>query len=533
MARRRHLALAALAPVLAGFLLIAPVSAPAEAATVHRAAPVSSVAHPIAGERFTLSGGLGRSVSRYALLQRRSGNRWVGVQKKRIPASGRYGFVITQPSTTASWRVIARRTRVRHHTYALRQSAPRTLTRAAQRGSIAGARVMRVGGSLLVEAAFSPGRPGRAVQFQINDGSGWRAARNGRQGPIGRTRYTVASSTQRLLQVRAVTGARNGAPAYTTPSVKVPVVGVRPQIAAHRGFSSYYPENTLPAYSGALGNGTDWLETDFQRTAPDTQAEVDSVATGECPAAVTTAGAQHFIALHDNDFDRTTNVRTVFPPSSYPDLYDAKGNPVVGEFTLCQIKQLDAGSWKNPALFAHTPVPTLEEVLDLLRTSSNTTARIMIEPKLSNVTESTALADAVQAYDVAHASDAGYWPLIDPSGHHDRALFDTFDFADATALTAHTPGIEVGTVADNTADAMHGDETAPAISTAAGATAVLVKDNLVTAARVDRLHAAGLKVYVWTVDSAARWFELAALGIDGVITDNSKGMAAQFRTLGL
>lgn len=52
-----------------------------------------------------------------------------------------------------------------------------------------------------------------------------------------------------------------------------------------------------------------------------------------------------------------------------------------------------------------------------------------------------------------------------------------------------------------------------------GHVAVNPWDPLVTPAYVDAAHAAGLAIYPWTVNDPARISELAAWGVDGVITD--------------
>ena len=54
---------------------------------------------------------------------------------------------------------------------------------------------------------------------------------------------------------------------------------------------------------------------------------------------------------------------------------------------------------------------------------------------------------------------------------------------------------------------------------AAGHAAVHPWERLVTVSLVERCHAAGLLVNVWTSNDPSRLVELAALGVDGVCTD--------------
>ena len=97
-------------------------------------------------------------------------------------------------------------------------------------------------------------------------------------------------------------------------------------VAAHRGWSGKYPENTMEAFRGALELDVDQLETDVRVTAD-----------GE------------LILLHDATVDRTTN-----------------GSGLAREMTFSQLRALDAGSWKD-SRFAHCRIPTLREFMELVK----------------------------------------------------------------------------------------------------------------------------------------------------------------------
>jgi len=86
-------------------------------------------------------------------------------------------------------------------------------------------------------------------------------------------------------------------------------------VIAHRGTTYWAPEETEPAFRWARNIGADYLELDLQMTK-------DSI----------------LIALHDDDLSRTTNVAEVFPDKTH--------SPVT-EFTLKELRSLDAGSWFN------------------------------------------------------------------------------------------------------------------------------------------------------------------------------------------
>ncbi len=91
---------------------------------------------------------------------------------------------------------------------------------------------------------------------------------------------------------------------------------------AHRGASSLAPENTMTAFRKAAELGADGLELDVQFSKDG-----------------------KLVVIHDELLNRTTN-----------------GKGLVKDYTLAELKELDAGSWFSPE-FANETIPTLEEVL--------------------------------------------------------------------------------------------------------------------------------------------------------------------------
>jgi len=100
----------------------------------------------------------------------------------------------------------------------------------------------------------------------------------------------------------------------------------RPQIVAHATGELGVPENTLPAFEKMIALGADVIEIDVNQTA-DNEIAVH----------------------HDYCLGRTND-----------------GSGFIGDYTLAELKELDAGSWYN-AQYAGTRIPTLAEVLDLAR----------------------------------------------------------------------------------------------------------------------------------------------------------------------
>jgi len=114
---------------------------------------------------------------------------------------------------------------------------------------------------------------------------------------------------------------------------------------AHRGASAYAPEHTLAAYRLAIEQGADFVEQDL---------------------AVTKDGV--LICLHDPTLERTTNVEELFPERSSTVTWEGKTSKawLANDFTLAEIKRLDAGAWFG-ARFRGERVPTFDEAVDLVK----------------------------------------------------------------------------------------------------------------------------------------------------------------------
>lgn len=117
------------------------------------------------------------------------------------------------------------------------------------------------------------------------------------------------------------------------------------QAIAHRGASAYAPEHTAAAYRLAIEQHADFVEQDL---------------------GVTRDG--QLICIHDDTLERTTNVASVFPDRwSRDPSVSARGHRwLVNDFTLDEIRRLDAGSWFKPE-FAGARLQTFQEAIDLVR----------------------------------------------------------------------------------------------------------------------------------------------------------------------
>jgi glycerophosphoryl diester phosphodiesterase len=117
------------------------------------------------------------------------------------------------------------------------------------------------------------------------------------------------------------------------------------QAIAHRGASAYAPEHTAEAYKMAIEQKVDFVEQDLGVTK-DSQ----------------------LICIHDDTLERTTNVADLFPDRASADAPSRTPGRhwLVNDFTLAEIKRLDAGKWFKPE-FAGARLLTFEEAIDLVR----------------------------------------------------------------------------------------------------------------------------------------------------------------------
>lgn len=208
----------------------------------------------------------------------------------------------------------------------------------------------------------------------------------------------VAACVAALTLLFTAHASLTGMTAQTPPSSK------KPLLIAHRGASGYAPEHTLAAYRLAIQQGADFVEQDLQFTKD---------------------GA--LICLHDPDLERTTNVAEVFPGRTTLRDPLETGTPrrswYTIDFTLAEIKRLDAGSWFNRANpFAARPsyvgqrVPTMEEAIKLV----GSRAGLYIELKHFSFYKSLGLDSAARLAEILKAHG------FDRPAQRDRIFIQSF-----------------------------------------------------------------------------------------------------------
>lgn len=241
------------------------------------------------------------------------------------------------------------------------------------------------------------------------------------------------------------------------------------KLIAHRGASHDAPENTLAALRLGFAQGADAGEVDVHLTRD-----------------------ARIVVHHDADTGRTTGRQQALAAQ-----------------TAGELRVLDAGQWGqwHGSAFSEK-IPLLAEVLALVPAGR----RLFIEIKVGAEILSE-LEQVIRASGLA----ASQLPLI------------TFDLAVAQATKSHLPAHEVCWIVE-----VPGFGRTPRIDDLIHQTKAAGLDGLdleakfpIDAAFVQKIHAAGLKLYTWTVDDPAIARAFAAAGVDGLTTNRPGWMREQ------
>jgi glycerophosphoryl diester phosphodiesterase len=240
---------------------------------------------------------------------------------------------------------------------------------------------------------------------------------------------------------------------------------------AHRGAGRLAPENTLAAFREGARHGYRAFECDAKLSA-------DGVP----------------FLLHDTTLERTTNL-----------------HGVAGERTWAELARTDAGSWHSRA-YAGEPVPSLGAVAAFV-IRNGFALNIEIKPTPGQEHE-TGVVVAREASRLWHGIDASPPPLL--SSFQTDSLGGARDSA---------PGLPRALLLDTLRSGWF--EAAQAL----GCVAVVTNFNVMSAEVLARLHGAGLRAVVYTVNDPAPAAWLRGLGIDSLITDAVDRFAAHESTV--
>lgn len=279
-------------------------------------------------------------------------------------------------------------------------------------------------------------------------------------------------------------------------------------IEAHRGGRALFPENTLVSFANALSMGVDTLELDV---------------------GVTRDGV--LVISHERglnpDLARAPDGKYVAAP----------GIPFV-KLSLDEVKQFDVGQIRPGSIYAAqfpdqhavpgTRIPTLKELIDLVRRSGDSHVRLNIETKI----------------DPNHPDESPpperfvtlLLDLLRSEKFQDRVMVQSFDWRTLqlvqklapqiptvylTVQGGRDPTVFVDKASEWTAGfnpAEHGRSIPRTIKAAGGAIwSPYVRD--LTPALIAESHALGLKIVVWTANQPEDMAHLIEMGADGVISD--------------
>ena len=233
-----------------------------------------------------------------------------------------------------------------------------------------------------------------------------------------------------------------------------------PWFIAHRGYRARYPENTLIAFQAALDAGVQMIELD-----------------------VVLSRDRKLVVIHDATLERTTN-----------------GKGAVGDHTLKQLKQLDAGGWFHPR-FAGEQLPELSEVLDLA--DDQVLINIEIKP---------------HAYEPHHPSDAverQIAELICRRGIADRVLISSFDLSLLQHLVAIECASALGLISRKPADKQ-------TLEKCKQFNVVSWHPNhqILTPEQVKTMHAHDIRVFPYNADTGEEIARVLEMAVDGVISSD-------------
>ncbi|MET4640922.1 glycerophosphoryl diester phosphodiesterase [Streptomyces atratus] len=258
------------------------------------------------------------------------------------------------------------------------------------------------------------------------------------------------------------------------------------QVIAHRGASDDAPEHTLAAYRKAIEDGADALECDVRLTSDG-----------------------HLVCVHDRRVNRTSN-----------------GRGAVSALELAELAALDFGSWKDreespdwdPVPGELTSVLTLERLLELVveTRAAGRPLQLAIETKhptrwAGQVEER--LLHLLKRFELDTPPDEGPSPV--------RIM--SFSARSLHRIQAASPTLPTVYLMQFVSPRLR-DGRLPAGARIAGPGLRIVRSH---PGYIERLHRAGHRVHVWTVNEPEDVELCAHLGVEAIITNRPKQVLSQ------
>ncbi|MCX4865799.1 glycerophosphodiester phosphodiesterase [Streptomyces sp. NBC_00257] len=260
------------------------------------------------------------------------------------------------------------------------------------------------------------------------------------------------------------------------------------QVIAHRGASDDAPEHTLAAYRKAIEDGADALECDVRLTADG-----------------------HLVCVHDRRVNRTSN-----------------GRGAVSALELAELAALDFGSWKDreesespdwdPVPGELTSVLTLERLLELVveTRAAGRPLQLAIETK-----HPTRWAGQVEERLLQLLK---HFELDAPSADEPSPVrIMSFSARSLHRIQVAAPMLPTVYLMQFVSPRLR-DGRLPAGARIAGPGMRIVRNH---PGYIERLHRAGHRVHVWTVNEPEDVDRCVDLGIEAIITNRPKQVLAQ------
>jgi glycerophosphoryl diester phosphodiesterase len=265
-------------------------------------------------------------------------------------------------------------------------------------------------------------------------------------------------------------------------------------VIAHRGASSEVPEHTLDAYIAAIETGADGLECDVRLTRDG-----------------------HLVCVHDRTVNRTSN-----------------GRGIVSEFDLSGLEHLDFGSWRTdlpdsadklvgdspyldgvePDRLTHdsSKVLTLERLLGVVA-DSDRSVKLLIETK-----HPTRYGGLVEKELVRMLRRFGW------AGEHEHPV-TIMSFAPIALrrIRLLAPSVPLVLLLERWPAIRRNGSLPTGIGTVGPGIRLLRYDP----SYVARAHAAGNRVFCWTVDEPADIALTRKLGVDAIISNRPSAVLRQ------
>ena len=237
---------------------------------------------------------------------------------------------------------------------------------------------------------------------------------------------------------------------------------------AHRGASTYTPENTFASYDKALDMGVDHVELDVHFTKDD-----------------------HIAVIHDDNVDRTTN-----------------GSGPVLDHTLAELRDLDAGSWFSDE-YAREPIHSFGEILEHYK--GRLYFHVEIKGRSEGLTERTI--DMIRGY-----------------GMTDSVTIISFQKVRLEESKAYAPEFPTGWLIPPGPNPW--DETYIAQAKELGLTQICFRANLATPEFVDMIHQNGFVARAWGVTDEELMRGVVDSGGDGMTINFPDKLVEYLKTKG-